>query len=70
MAKASIANPARTAVQLVPSVIITEFVDAFVYDLSDKQYGALAGLLLLGFSYAQNLVEEIKGRALFKKDAP
>jgi hypothetical protein len=60
----SVARPARTAMQLVPSAVVTEFVDAFVYNLSDKQYAALAGMLLLIFSYAQNLVEERKQRAL------
>lgn len=63
---ASIANPVRTAGQLLPSAIIVEFIDAFVTNLSDKQYAALSGLLLLVFCYLQNLVEEIKGRAFLK----
>ena len=65
--KPSVANPIRTAVQLAPAAVITEFVDAFIHDMNDKQYAALAGMLLLVFSYGQNLVEEIKGRALLKE---
>ena len=57
----SIANPIRTATQLVPGVVITEFIDAFIHDLSEKQYAALIGILLLATSYAQNLWEQRKG---------
>lgn len=65
----SVANPARTAIQAAPAAVLTEFVDAFIVDLSEKQYLALAGLLLLLFSWGQNVIEEVKGKALFKKDA-
>lgn len=60
------ANPARTVVQLVPAYVLTELVDAFWTDLSEKQYGALVGGLLLATSLVQNLVEQAKGKALFR----
>lgn len=69
MARPSVANPTRTAVQLVPAAVITEFVDAFIYDMNEKQYAALMGLLLLVFSVLQNVFEEYKGRA-FLKESP
>lgn len=57
----SVAGPVRTAVQFVPAYVITEFIDAFFYDFNEKQYAALAGVLLVGFSWAQNFVESRKG---------
>lgn len=57
----SIAGPVRTAVQLVPSAVLTEFIDAFLIDLSERQYLALSGLLLLVFSWGQNLYEQKTG---------
>lgn len=64
----AVANPVRTATQGVPAFVITEAVDAFLIDLSDKQYAALAGLLLLVFSWLQALVELKMGRAFLKED--
>lgn len=66
MARQSIVRPVRTAVQLAPAAVITEFADAFIYDMNDKQYAALAGVLLLVFSYSQNLYEELKNRRIPK----
>ena len=63
----AVARPARTVVQAVPSIVITEFVDAFITNLNDKQYAALAGLLLLVFGFLQVLVENKVGYALFRK---
>ena len=62
-----IVNPARTAVQLVPAAIITEAIDAFAYNMSEKQYAALLGLLLLASSFFQNYIEFKKGKFMFKK---
>ncbi len=62
----SIAGPVRTAVQFVPSAVLTECIDAFLYDLSDRQYGALSGLLLILFSWGQNYLEERKGAAFLR----
>ena len=57
----AVAGPVRTAVQLLPSAVFTEVIDAFLYDLSERQYAALAALLLLLFSWGQNFVEQRKG---------
>lgn len=64
----SVANPVRTAVQVVPAAALTEFVDAFIFDMSEKQYMALAGVLLLVFSWGQNVIEEVRGKAFLKKN--
>lgn len=64
----TIANPARTALQGGAAVVITEFVDAFLLDFSDKQYLAAVGMLTLTFSWAQALIETKIGRALFKQN--
>ena len=69
MANSSLVNPVRTGVQAVPAMVITEAVDAFLYDMSDRQYLALAALLLLVFSWIQALVELKMGRA-FLKESP
>lgn len=62
----AVARPARTAVQMVPSAVVTEFIDAFVHNLSDKQYAALAALLLLVFGYVQVLVENGIGKGFLR----
>lgn len=66
----AIANPIRTGVQLVPSAVITEFIDAFVYDMSEKQYLALAALLLLLVSFVQNTVENHHKRGFLRQVPP
>ncbi len=58
----------RTAVQAGVSGIIVEFVDAFFYDLSDRQYGAAVALLTILLTYVQNLVEERRGAGLLRGD--
>jgi len=63
----SIANPIRTGVQFVPSAAITEFIDAFIYDMDEKQYLAMAGLLLMLISYGQNFVENQRGRGFLRE---
>ena len=63
----TVANPIRTGVQLVPSAIITEFVDAFIYDMDEKQYLALAAMLLMFISYGQNLLENRRGSGFLRE---
>lgn len=64
-----VVNPTRTAVQLIPAAVLTEGVDSFLYDLSEKQYAALLGLLLLATSWIQNYMEYRKGKAFLKPHA-
>ncbi len=62
----TIAGPVRTAVQLAPAAVITEFIDVFVYDFDERQYAvALAGLTLV-ISYVQNFIESRKKKALLR----
>lgn len=62
----AVAGPVRTAVQLVPSAIITEFVDAFFFNFDERQYTAFAGMLLLLFSWGQNLYESKSGKSFLR----
>lgn len=62
----AIANPTRTAVQMAPSIAVTEFIDAFLVNLNEQQYIALAAVLLLVFGFAQNLYEQFIGKAFLK----
>lgn len=62
----SVANPARTGLQMGGAAILVEFWDAFVTDLSDQQYAALVALLTLALGVAQNAYEAYKGKYLLK----
>lgn len=62
-----VARAARTAMQATPAFIVTEFIDSFFLDLSEKQYGALVGLLTLVFAFLQTATENKFGYALFRK---
>lgn len=63
---AAVARPLRTAIQASPAWVITECIDAFIYDMSDRQFGALMGLLLVLVSWTQVLVENKAGVGLFR----
>lgn len=65
----TIANPIRTGVQLVPAIVITEFIDSFILDFTEKQYAASVGLLLLVTSWIQNGLENLKGRGFLREVA-
>lgn len=66
----AIARPARTAIQAVPAGAITEFVDAFLYDMTDRQYGALVVLLTLLFGWGQAAFENYRGAGLWFREVP
>lgn len=65
-----IARPVRTAGQLGAGAVITEFFDAFVRDLTDKQYAAMLGLLTLLIGAGQVAYENWKGKALLRSVPP
>lgn len=69
-ASAAITRPARTAIQATPAFAVTEFVDAFLYDMTDRQYGAAVVLLTLVIGWAQTLVENRTGRGLLRDVPP
>lgn len=63
----SVANPVRTGLQGGAAWVVAEGIDAFFYDMNDRQYGvALVGLAML-FSFIQNVTENHFGVALFRK---
>lgn len=61
----ALARPARTAIQAAPAAAITEFVDAFFYDMADKQYAALLVMLTLLFGWLQAAYENAQGKGLW-----
>lgn len=65
-----IARPARTGPQAIVAFTIVEFIDSFINDLTEKQYGAAVGLLILILSGLQVLVENWSGKAFFRKVPP
>lgn len=67
----AVARPARTAIQMAPSAVVTELIDVFVFDMDERGYAAVfAGLTLL-FSAIQNWRENSAGKAWwFRKVGP
>lgn len=64
--KETIARPARTLMQGGPALVIVELIDAFTYDMADRQYGVLVAALTLLFSWVQAAVEDYKGKAVLR----
>jgi hypothetical protein len=63
----SVANPVRTGLQGGAAWVVTEGIDAFLYDMDDRQYGvALVGLAMV-FSFIQNVAENHFGVGLFRR---
>lgn len=65
-----VARPIRTAAQATPSWIITEFVDAWIYDMSERQFAATVLLLTMLAAYAQAAVENAAGRGWLRAVPP
>jgi hypothetical protein len=66
----AVARPVRGLVQMVPAGVVTEFVDAFIHDLSEQQYAALFGLLTLVFGLVQVLIENYAGKGFLRRIPP
>lgn len=66
----AVARPVRTAVQMAPAAVVTEFTDAWVYDMNQQQYAALFGLLTLLFGFIQTAYENYKGKAFLRNIPP
>lgn len=62
----TVARPTRTVVQGGFGWIVTEGIDAFIYDLSDRQYGIAVIFLTAVFSFVQNALESGYGKAIFR----
>lgn len=63
----AIARPVRTGPQAVVAFAVVEFIDSFINDLTEKQYGAAVGLLILILAGIQVLVENGLGKTIFRK---
>jgi hypothetical protein len=50
--------------------VVTEIIDSFFVDLTDRQYGALLAGLTLLFGYLQIVIEDRTGKALLRQPSP
>ncbi len=64
------ARPARTLMQASPAFATTEGIDAWLYDMNDRQYGVTIILLTMLFSFFQTAYEDYKGRAVLRNVTP
>lgn len=64
------ARPLRTAGQGGLGWIVTELIDAFAWDLTDRQYGVLVLAFGVLFSFVQTTVENRTGKALLRTIPP
>lgn len=62
-----VARPLRTAPQGGLAWAITEGIDAFLWDMDDRQYGVLVVLLTMTVSFIQSTVENGLGKAFLRK---
>jgi len=62
----AIARPARTTVQGGIGLVFAQFVDAWLYDMNDIQFGSLVALLTIVISFVQNVVEDGIGKAILR----
>ncbi len=65
-----VARPGRTLMQASPAFAVTEGIDAWVYDMNDRQYGVTIILLTMLFSFIQTAYEDYKGRAVLRNVTP
>lgn len=66
----AVARPVRGAVQGGAGWVVTEFIDAFFWDMNDRQYGILVVAAGAVLSYIQNKLEERAGVALLRDLPP
>lgn len=66
----AIARPVRTAAQATPAWVLTELVDAWFYDMDERQFGAAVLALTLLFGWVQALLENKRGSGFFLRDVP
>lgn len=62
----AIARPARTTPQAVVAFAIVEFIDSFINNLTEQQYGAAVGLLVIILAGVQILIERGVGAAFLR----
>lgn len=66
----SIARPVRTGLQLVSAGVIVEVVDVTVWDMTDRQYGAIVALLTMVIGFLQVVLEDKTGKAILRTPSP
>lgn len=66
----AVARPVRTAAQAAPAWVFTEAIDAFIFDMSDRQYGVMIALFTVLFSWIQNFTENKRESGYFLRDVP
>lgn len=66
----ALARPIRTGMQATPAWVITEGIDALVWDMTDRQFGAVMGILTLVIGWVQVTVENAKGKAILRAVPP
>lgn len=65
-----VSRPTRALGQGGTSWIIVELVDAFFFDLTDRQFGALVAGLTVAISWAQVVIENWAGVGFLRKPEP
>lgn len=66
MASDTASRPVRTVVQMGIAGALVETTDAFFYDMSDRQYAAALGLLVILFSWLQVVIENRTGKTMLR----
>lgn len=64
-----VARPIRGGIQGGAGWVATEGIDAFLWDMNDRQYGIAVVILGIVISFIQNLAENHWGKA-FLRDLP
>ena len=54
----NVERPVRTGVQAGGALVIVEFLDAFIFDMSEKQYGAAVAMLALVLAIVMGFVDK------------
>lgn len=62
----AVARPLRTAPQGGAAWALTEGIDAFLWDMNDRQYGILVVLLTMVFSFIQVAIEDGISKAFLR----
>jgi len=62
----SITRPTRTAGQGAAAYAAVEFVDSWLYDMTDRQYAALVVALTIIIGWAQVAIEDWRGKAILR----
>jgi hypothetical protein len=68
--KEKLARPVRTAAQGGAAWTLVEFIDAFLFDMDERQYGALVAILTIGLSFVQTAIEDSVGSAILRTVEP